>query len=258
MQALVLASLLGFIFLQTDFHPRWSVTLTFVLSALGFQLVFDRLVGVRSHLASAMITALSLAILLRASHLGLAAGLSALAIASKFLIRYRDQHFFNPSNFAIVMALVFAPGQIWLTAGQWGHQILLGFIVSSLAWLTLSRCQRIDIAIAFFGSYAGFTCLQGVMLGDPWPVVWHSLSQGSLFIFAFYMITDPISTPQRRGVRVAFGVLVAALAVAWDFWVRMPGGIFYALFAASCATPLANHFWCGEKLTWVRINQVTN
>ena len=49
----------------------------------------------------------------------LAACAAAIAISSKFLIRYRGKHVFNPANVAIVLMML-ASEHVWVSSGQWG------------------------------------------------------------------------------------------------------------------------------------------
>ena len=68
---------------------------------------------------SPLITSLSLTLLLRADTVLLAACAAAIAISSKFLIRYRGMHVFNPANVAIVLMML-ASEHVWVSSGQWG------------------------------------------------------------------------------------------------------------------------------------------
>ncbi len=66
---------------------------------------------------SALISSLSLCLLLRTNDCAVAALAAVIAIGSKFVIRWRDKHIFNPTNMALVVIL--ASGLGWISPGQW-------------------------------------------------------------------------------------------------------------------------------------------
>ena len=71
-------------------------------------------------LKSALVSCLSLMLLLKTNHWGWAMGAAAFAIGSKFLFRAQNRHLFNPTNLGLAAALL-STDQVWLSHGQWGH-----------------------------------------------------------------------------------------------------------------------------------------
>ena len=70
---------------------------------------------------SAYITALSVGLLLESYDWRIFVAAPAWGILSKYLLRDRTRHFFNPSNFGIVMTLLFCHGIASVAPGsQWG------------------------------------------------------------------------------------------------------------------------------------------
>jgi Na+-transporting NADH:ubiquinone oxidoreductase subunit NqrB len=68
---------------------------------------------------NALISALSLCLLLRIDGLQFAALAAVLAMGSKFVLRHRDKQVFNPSGFAIASLLI-CTDDVWVSSGQWG------------------------------------------------------------------------------------------------------------------------------------------
>lgn len=202
---------------------------------------------------SALITALSLALLLRVESPALAALAAGLAVASKFLIRLDGKHIFNPSLFGIVVML--ALGEVlrwgaWVSPGQWGRGgLLLGGVLLG-GGMVLYRALRADISLAFLGSYAGLILARALYLGDPLAIAWHQLSNGALLIFAFFMISDPRSTPDRRSARLLFAAGVAAFAVYLQFVPYNTNALFWSLAACSLATPLLDRWLPAARFVW--------
>jgi enediyne biosynthesis protein E5 len=114
----------------------------------------------------------------------------------------------------------------------------------------LQRAQRADIAIGFLGTYAGLLVLRAALLGDPPAIPLHQLQSGALLIFAFFMITDPRSTPNRRLGRLLFSVAVAALGYSLQFDWQIRPGLFFALAALSPTTPLIDRFLPATRFAW--------
>jgi Na+-transporting NADH:ubiquinone oxidoreductase subunit NqrB len=83
---------------------------------------------------SALISGLSLCLLLRTNDPWLAMLAAVVAVASKFLLRVRGKHVFNPTNFALV-AMMLVTGQVWASPGQWGSAAVFAFLlVSAGGW----------------------------------------------------------------------------------------------------------------------------
>jgi len=111
-QILVLACLLVYGVFRLDFEIGAGRALLLLATALLTQLLCTRL----WHLPafdpkSALISGLSLCLLLRTGSILLAILAAAVTIGSKFLLRIRGKHIFNPTNFGIV-ALMLATGQV--------------------------------------------------------------------------------------------------------------------------------------------------
>ena len=255
-QIATLASLLVLHILWFDFSASPLQAAVTITAALATQFVIVRLcAGPAFDWRSPVITGLSLSLLLRTQEPAMWVAAALLAIGSKFLIRPRGKHFFNPANFAIV-ALLLTSGDVWVSPGQWGSSVWLAFLLVCCGGLVLQRAARADIAIAFLGAYAGLLLLRAVMLGDPMAIPLHQLQSGALLIFAFFMITDPRSTPDRRIGRILFAVAVAMLAYSLQFDWQIRAGLFFALAALSPTTPLIDRLFPATRFAWRRPMEV--
>lgn len=202
---------------------------------------------------SPLITSLSLTILLRADQPAFLVLAAVMAMASKFLIRSRGKHIFNPANFAITALIL--TGQAWISPAQWGSTTWLAFLIASLAGLVLSRAKRADIALAFLGTYVALLFLRAFYLGDPIAIPVKQMQSGAVLLFAFFMISDPKTVPDRRCMRILFAVLVAALAHYLVFWRYRPEGLMYALFFLTPLVPVLDRLkpvLLEMRFTWAR------
>ncbi|MAE97187.1 MAG: hypothetical protein CL910_21260 [Deltaproteobacteria bacterium] len=256
-QLLALGSLVTWGVLGLDLEIVPLHGLAIVTSAVATEALGRRWRGEPFDASSPIVTALSLTMLLRVAHPGLAAGAAVLAIGSKFLLRAGGGHFFNPANFGIVVLLLASEGA-WVSAGQWGHAVLLGLAMAGAGQFVIHRAARSDVTWAFLLTWAGLLFGRALWLGDPWAIPWHQLQNGALLIFAFFMISDPRTTPRARPARVAFALVVAGLGFALVYGAYLPNGMLYALFAAAPLVPLLDRWLPGPVFHWAPTKEVAD
>ena len=229
--------------------------------------------------ASALLTGNGVALLLRAAGTrhgqwwslhgaGYFALAGVLSLGSKYALRWRGSHVFNPSNFGLVCVFllfgtrVVNPQDLWWGPMSPGLALTLAVIVAG--GLTLvARVRMLGAALAFWVVFAGLTGLTaaaGHCMAARWhlgPVCggsfWWSLALSpEILVFLFFMITDPRTAPEGRVSRAVFGGLVgllAALAVApagSEFWTKV--GVLGALVVACGVRPLVEGavIWFGR------------
>ena len=94
------------------------------------------------------------------------------------------------------------------------------------------------IALAFLASYAAVLFGRSLWLGEPMTIPLHRMQSGALLLFAFFMISDPKSTPDSRAGRILFGLLVALGAGFVQFKLFRNHGILWSLAVCSLVVPL--------------------
>jgi Na+-transporting NADH:ubiquinone oxidoreductase subunit NqrB len=250
-QIAILAGLLlyGTFGLGFDITPGRSALV--LGSALLTQWVCERVAGLEAfEPRSALISGLSLCLLLRTGEPGLAVLAAILAVSSKFTVRVRGKHVFNPTNVAIAL-VVLGTGRAWVSPGQWGDSAFFVFLMASVGGLVVWRALRSDVALAFLLAWGALLLGRALWLGDPLAIPLHQLKSGSLLLFAFFMISDPKTTPNARLTRVVFGALVATAAFYLQFVLYRPsGGLILALFALSPLVPVFDLLWPGPRYDW--------
>lgn len=245
---LSLLLLYGLFFLE--FEIRLSNAIAILFIAQITQYCFTRLLDLpKFDPRSALISSLSLCLLLRTDTMLLAVLASFIAIGSKFVIRWNNKHIFNPTNFALViMILMF--DSAWVSSGQWGRDLLFVFLIACLGMIVINRSRRSDITLAFLGFYALMIFGRAIWLGDPLTIPLHQLQSGALLIFAFFMISDPMTTPNSRTGRILFAALVTIGAGYVQFILYQPNGVLYALVGCCLLTPVIDRLLPGEKFQW--------
>jgi Na+-transporting NADH:ubiquinone oxidoreductase subunit NqrB len=202
-------------------------------------------------LKSAMITALGLTLLLRSGDIWVYAAAGFVAITSKFFIRYRGKHIFNPANLALVVFVLLLK-QAWVSPGQWGSSAMLVYFIGAAGIMVLFRAARVDTAFSFLGVLflleAGRNCLY---LGWPADYLFHRFSNGSLLLFSFFMITDPMTTPDDRKARMLWAACIALITFLLGNFMYLQNAPVPALFIMSLATPLFDQVRRAERFQWL-------
>lgn len=249
-QIAVLSALLAWALLGLDLEVRPGVAAAVVGAALVTQWLGVRAVGLPGFdPRSPLISSLSLTLLLRTPSPALAALAAVLAIGSKFTLRARGKHVFNPTNFGLVAVLLLSD-RAWVSPGQWGSPALAAFAVAGLGLLVVWRAERSDVTWAFLGFYAALLVGRALWLGDPLAIPLHQLANGALLVFTFFMISDPKTTPDSRAGRVLFALLVALGAGFVQFELYRPAGPIWALAALAPLVPLIDRVLPGLRYRW--------
>lgn len=218
--------------------------------AFGAQAGCSALARIKFDPRSALISGLSLCLLMRTSHEILAAVAAVIAVGSKFVFRYRDKHIFNPTNLAIAALLLAAGDSVWVSPGQWGSGAFFGFLTACAGAMVVTGARRADITLAFLFFHAALIFARALRLGDPLAIPFHQLENGALIIFAFFMISDPRTTPDSRLGRIIFAALVAYGGYYITFKLFRYNGLLYSLALVSMLTPLIDKLLPGGRFHW--------
>jgi enediyne biosynthesis protein E5 len=214
----------------------FSRTALAIATSMILDLVLARLLLRKwPHLASAYITGISVGILLRSPAFWPYALCSAIAITSKYVLRWHGRHLWNPSNFAISAMLFLIPEYVATLSIQWGNDVLPMVIVWILGALITWRVHRFHITITYVISFVVFSALLSVMVGDSFLAEVAPLTGPMYQLFIFFMITDPRTTVKSmRGQ-----CLVAFLVALAEMILRLADNIHAPYYALSIVGPAA-------------------
>ncbi len=248
-QIATLLSLLVWGVFGLRFDVRLDVSAVMAISALATQYAGSRAFGLRFDPRSALISTMSLCLLLRTNHLSLAAAAAVLTIGSKFLLRIDGRHVFNPTNFGIAATMA-ATGGVWVSAGQWGTGTFFALLMACLGGIVIHRAHRSDVTYAFIAFYAMVLFGRALWLSDPLTIPLHQMQNGAFLLFSFFMISDPKTTPESRIGRILFALAVALGAGTVQFVLFRPNGLIWSLALVSMTTPLWNRLLPGRRYEW--------
>lgn len=187
---------------------------------------------------SAYITGLSIGILLESHDWRVFVVASAWGILSKYLIRDRERHFFNPSNFGIVAALFLCHGEASIAPGsQWGADYRVAAVIICLGLMMMRRVKRLDLALAWMGGYVLMGLVRMALGQGGLVFVLGPMTGAEFALFTFSMMPDPKASPPTSRGRIAWGLSIAVLdGVMRYFEIRY--SMFYALFLHTGLIPV--------------------
>ena len=171
-------------------------------------------------------------------------GVVALGMATKYLIRWKGRHIFNPSNVALVLSFAVLGVQRtepldlwWIPMGLW--MIVTYVILVGGGLLIAWELKMLGLVFGFMIAFAAFLAVALSQAPDHCMVAsWHVtpmcgrelwqvlVTSPEVLIFALFMIPDPRTVPDSQVARVVFGVIVAMLAVlllgptTLEFWTK--------------------------------------
>jgi len=248
-----LASLLVYGIGWLDFDITVGRVVLLLMTVLATQWIGDRLTRGRapfgSTARSALISGLSLCLLLRTNRDDLAVLAAVVTIAAKFVIRVNGKHVFNPTNGGIV-AMLLLTNLVWVSPGQWGAAAFFAFLMACAGSLVVNRAARSDVSFAFLAFYCALLFGRSLYIGEPMTIPFHRLQSGALLLFTFFMISDPKTTPDSRPGRVLFAALVACGAWYVQFWLFRTNGLLWSLAACSAIVPLIDRVLPGARYAW--------
>jgi hypothetical protein len=248
---ILLAGQLGFGFLES-----YSRTALAIACSIVMELILSRLIlGKWPHLASAYITGISVGILIRSPAFWPYAMCSMISITSKYAIRWRGQHLYNPSNLGVSAMLFLAPTTVAALSVQWGNTIWPMIVIWCLGTFIVWRLKRLHICVTYVVSFLLFSYLRSVTTGKPWLGEVSPITGPMYQLFILFMITDPKTT-----VRSTWGQCVVVFLVALvEMLLRLNRVVhapFYALFLVGPVALLLELWWTSRRVVPAEIPAV--
>ena len=213
-----------------------------IATAIVAEMVLGRVTyGKVPHLASAYITGISVGILVRSPFLWPYVLCSLISILSKYVLRLRGRHLWNPSNFGVSVVLFLAPATVSLLSVQWGNEIWPMLVIWMLGSVIVWRVGRLHISAAYVASFVAFSFARSALTGTPWLANVAPITGPMYQLFIFFMVTDPRTTvgPKRGQVAVVIAVAFVEMLLRLAEVVYAP---FYALFIVGPAALLAEMY----------------
>lgn len=226
----------------------WTPMLLCLGGAVCAEALLSRFVlGSMTPLSSAYVSGTSLTLLLKPEP-GLVwpflvgAGLS---IGSKYVLRYRGKHLWNPTNFGIAALLLVAPGKVAILGHEFGNDIRTNLVIWVIGLLIASRAKILHVTFTYVAAFLAFAWLRTTINGQSFLTEVTPLTGPMYQLFVFFMVTDPPTTVATKRGRMLVVFLIAAfesllrtgndLGWAW----AAPFAPAPAIFALAIVGPIA-------------------
>jgi Na+-transporting NADH:ubiquinone oxidoreductase subunit NqrB len=193
-------------------------------------------------LASAYITGISVGILVQTPLWWPFAVCSLLSISSKYALRVKGRHLWNPSNLGMSVLLFLVPTEMAALADQWGNEIWPPLIILGLGSIILFTLGRLHISLTYAVAYTVLSYVRVSVTGKDWINEIALLTAPSYLLFMIFMITDPKSTTRTWRRQCAVAILVAVVETFLRFG-RETHAPYYALFIVAPITNLLEIWW---------------
>jgi Na+-transporting NADH:ubiquinone oxidoreductase subunit NqrB len=229
--------------LITSYPPTFVAILTSVLAEMALSLL---VLGKWPYLPSAYISGISVGILVRSPALWPYIMCSLISITSKYAIRWRGRHLWNPSNMGISVLLFLAPAVVAPLSVQWGNDVWPLLIIWALGCITLYRLGRLHITLTYVVSFLLLAFVRSAIEGRSWLVEIDPITGPMYQLYIFFMITDPRTTPKARWAQCVVTVFIAVVEV----FFRRAHNVDAPFFALFLVGPIANVieiWWNGRK-----------
>ena len=172
---------------------------------------FDR--GKIVNLLSAYISGISLTLLLKPQGGALwpfALG-GFIAISSKYVLRYRENHLWNPTNFAVSALLLLAADRVSVLSHQFGNDLTTNLVIWIFGLIIAARVGVIHITLTYVASFLLLNSVRAAALGMPVLPEIAPITGPMYQLFVFFMITDPRTIVRGRRRQIVVAILIAVM-----------------------------------------------
>jgi Na+-translocating ferredoxin:NAD+ oxidoreductase RnfD subunit len=172
---------------------------------------FDR--GKVVNLLSAYISGISLTLLLKPQGGALWPFVIGgfLAISSKYVLRYRTNHLWNPTNFAVAALLLLAPDRVSVLSHQFGNDLVTNLVIWTFGLIIAARVGVVHITLTYVASFLLLNSARAAALGQPLIPEIAPITGPMYQLFIFFMITDPRTIVRGRRKQIVVAVIIAIM-----------------------------------------------
>ncbi|MEX2602409.1 MAG: hypothetical protein WD355_12210 [Balneolaceae bacterium] len=214
----------------------WDKFIAAIAAAMLTDLLLHKVMtGEWRNLSSAFISGNSAGILVRSPMIWPFVLCAMISIASKYVLRYRGRHLWNPTNFGIVMIILLASDYAAVLSIQWGSNMWAMLVIWFIGFLVLWQVRLFHVSAVYVLSFLLFAVLRSYLTGDHFMSEVAPLTGPMYQLFVLFMITDPKTTVSTRNGRC----LVAFLIAFTEFFFRLNEAVYAPFYALFVVGPIA-------------------
>jgi len=174
------------------------------------------------------------------------------AVMSKYVFLWKGRHFLNPSNFWVSIALLLFPPYAYTNPLQWTFDVssniywagflivcFLGFFLIEYLLQKYLKFNQIPLIVSFILTHIVLFFSIGL---HEWTWSAFTFFSITFLIFAFFMITDPKTTPKNTINKILFWMSVAVTYYVLSYFTNENFNLIWSLFLNTLFLPLIWYF----------------
>lgn len=175
-----------------------------------------------------------------------------LAISSKYVLRYRDNHLWNPTNFAITALLLAAPDRVSVLSHQFGNDLGTNLVIWIFGLVIAARVGVLHITLTYLASFLVLNGVRAAALGQSVLPELAPITGPMYQLFVFFMITDPRTVVRGQRQQIVVAVLIAVM----EALIRFASDMGWPLpIAFNAAPPLMALAIIGPIAKWIDLRR---
>ncbi len=192
-------------------YDRLVIALGVCMATEALYSWFDR--GKVVNLLSAYISGISLTLLVKPQGGALWPFVlgGIIAISSKYVLRYRGNHLWNPTNFAVSALLLLAADRVSVLSHQFGNDITTNMVIWIFGLIIAARVGVLHITLTYVASFLILNTARAAALGMPILPEIAPITGPMYQLFVFFMITDPRTVVKGRQHQIVVAILIAIM-----------------------------------------------
>jgi len=212
-------------------------TLLAIGSSILAEMVLGRLVyGAWPGGLSAYMTGISVGVLIRSLAYWPYAFCSVFSITSKYVLRWKGRHLWNPSNLGVCVMLSLAPGAVAVLSIQWGNSLWPVGVIWCLGCYAMWRLKHFHICVTYVILFLAFAFVRSLWTETGYLACIAPITGPMYQLFIFFMITDPKTTVSNRRGQCWVVFLVAFV----EMILRLNEAIYAPFYALCLVGPVTN------------------
>lgn len=172
--------------------------------------------------------------------------LAVVTITIKHLFTYKDRHIFNPTNFALLLVCYAFQDISNFHSMRWGGELFWSLTFVMLGTALTIYAKRWIVSFTFIFCFILFAYIKSILFPISFTLMLLPILGPGLQLYSFFMITDPMTSPQKSIEQIIFSVLLALI----DTVLRFQQNRFAALISLStvCALFVIKKYLSDNKL----------
>src|SRR5437764_8169744 len=134
-----------------------------------------------------------------------------IAIASKYVLRYRENHLWNPTNFAVSALLLAAPDRVSVLSHQFGNDLTTNLVIWIFGLIIAARVGVLHITLAYVLGFLVLNSIRAMAFGMPVLPEIAPITGPMYQLFVFFMITDPRTVVRGRERQIVVAIIIAVM-----------------------------------------------